>query len=666
VNELFTGKLMSIVLRSKNLTAFILLVIACNFMFGQNDRLIDSLQHVIRGDGHDSTKSMAYFRMSQYYLTNNPKEALKNLNQSISIFSSYNKSFPLIRYLTKITLCRNLAMIDSAVYYSEKVVEHCLRNKLFRQLSMAYGEMGLIEISKGNFNQAIVYFGKQIKLINDNKTIGISEAHVYNNMGIAYASKGDLDIATEYFKRGLQDEIKSNNFSNLGNVYTNIGIIYHMQGNLDSASRYYDTGLKYRNKFNDLIGICGSLNNLAVLEKDYKNHKKAISMADSALRLAQRNGYRKLEQEIYDTYTNIYVDMNDYKNAFEYNKKFNEIKSFFSNERNKSRIGELEKNLELEQKNTQLLEKDLELEKTEKQKQRQVAILFISFVFIIGLGLFLYSFSKNNKKLKELNSTISLQKNLIEEKHKDIKDSIAYAHRIQSSLIPNEASIKKQFNNVSVLFKPRDVVSGDFYWYAKKSSKHVFALADCTGHGVPGAFMSIIGINYLQTIVNEKGVLNPAEVLSLLRKGVVQSLNTTSVETDKKDGMDIALIVFDEHTLEFAGANQSLYILRSGELMEFKGDKQPVGLSDKMDNFTVQKIELQNNDRVVLFSDGLPDQFGGTEGKKLKSRAVKNWLIETVKETRDAQLEIINSRLDIHMKDYEQTDDITFVLIEPA
>ena len=189
-------------------------------------------------------------------------------------------------------------------------------------------------------------------------------------------------------------------------------------------------------------------------------------------------------------------------------------------------------------------------------------------------------------------------------------------------------------------------------------------LADCTGHGVPGAFMSFIGINQLNTIVNEKGISSPSLILNELKKGVVSSLNSCNSDSEKKDGMDVALIAFDNNELVFSGANQSILILRNNELIELKGDKQPIGISDNNEKFIEVRFPLQEKDRIVLYSDGVVDQFGGENGKKLKTRHFKAWLIESSYLSSQEQKNVISEKLNAYKGSFEQTDDITFAIIE--
>lgn len=655
---------MSTTLPNKFSVIFLLLLLFGLKAFADNPARIDSLKTLIAKTTADSALSSYYHQLADLQINSNPKQALIDINKSISLHKKVNKdSRPGARSLSKSTILRILGQIDSAIYYCNLVLNSSLIHKEAKLTALVYGELGLTSISQHNYLKAVEYFNKQIKVIKDNK-LSNPESAVYNNLGISYANMNNWDMATEYFRRGLADDIKYNREKNLGNAYNNMGIVFIMRKQIDSAEKYLNKGVQFRIKQNDMLGYAGSINNLALLKKEKKDYKSALQLADSALVIAKRFGFKKVLEEVYGSFTEIYEAKGDFKNAYQSNKIRNDIKASFEKEELTNRIQDLEKNIELEQKNSQLLEKDLELEKTERQKQRQSGVILIGLVFIVGLTAFLYSFFKNNKILKNLNATISDQKNLIEEKHKDITDSIAYAHRIQSSLIPAVEEIKKQLPTVSILFKPRDIVSGDFYWYSKIKGKHVFALADCTGHGVPGAFMSIIGINQLNAIVNERELVSPEKILQELKTGVVKSLNANAEVSDKKDGMDIAVVTFDNHQLEFAGANQSILVLRNNELIELKGNKQPVGLSDKNDAFTNVTFKLEKGDRIILYSDGLVDQFGGKDGKKLKSKIVKSWLIESSNLERSEQLNLIESKLKEFMKGFGQTDDISLAIID--
>jgi serine phosphatase RsbU (regulator of sigma subunit)/ligand-binding sensor domain-containing protein len=254
---------------------------------------------------------------------------------------------------------------------------------------------------------------------------------------------------------------------------------------------------------------------------------------------------------------------------------------------------------------------------------------------------------------------IEMQKELVEEKNKDIMDSIKYAKRIQNAILPHDDIMRRSFRDALVLFKPKDIVSGDFYWMKQKGNKSLFAAVDCTGHGVPGAFVSIIGNNGLNRAVNEYGLNEPAAILDRLTQ-VVEEAFAQEGGSDVKDGMDIALCALDRDslTLEYAGANNPLYIIRNGELTEIKADKQPIGQFDGRKPFTNHVIPVQKDDFIVVFSDGYADQFGGPEGKKFKYSTLKKLLVDlSGKPMTDIRRELL-ATFDDWKGDHEQIDDV--------
>ena len=256
---------------------------------------------------------------------------------------------------------------------------------------------------------------------------------------------------------------------------------------------------------------------------------------------------------------------------------------------------------------------------------------------------------------------IEKQKVIVEEKNKDIMDSIKYAKRIQDAILPNNDILKRVFRDAFVLFRPKDIVSGDFYWIKEKKGKALFAAVDCTGHGVPGAFVSIIGNNGLNRSINEYELTEPAKILD--RLAIIVEEAFVAEGSDVKDGMDIALCSLDRENmkLEFAGANNPLYIIRNEELIEIKGDKQPIGQFDKRRPYTNHVIDLQPNDIIYVFTDGYADQFGGPNGKKFKYSTLKALLLELA----DNNMKDVSKQLLKTFKEWkeghEQIDDVCVI-----
>jgi serine phosphatase RsbU (regulator of sigma subunit) len=250
---------------------------------------------------------------------------------------------------------------------------------------------------------------------------------------------------------------------------------------------------------------------------------------------------------------------------------------------------------------------------------------------------------------------------LLVQKNKDITDSITYAKRIQQAILPPEKMVQELLPDSFILYKPKDIVSGDFYWVAELGNMVMFAAVDCTGHGVPGAFMSIVGQNILSQAVNEHRLSKPDQILNFLNEEVSRNLGKDE-KHQIKDGMDLALCVMSKtsRTLEFAGAFNPLWILRGDEIIEIKGNKFPIGsfMDGELKNFTRHEVKLEKGDQLYVFTDGYADQFGGPKQKKFKYKNIKKLLLDHRHESMERQKQILDNTLRDWKGDLEQIDDI--------
>ncbi|HET6993143.1 MAG TPA: SpoIIE family protein phosphatase, partial [Bacteroidia bacterium] len=268
------------------------------------------------------------------------------------------------------------------------------------------------------------------------------------------------------------------------------------------------------------------------------------------------------------------------------------------------------------------------------------------------------------KKVVERTKEINLQKEIIEEKNKDILDSIHYAKRIQGALLASEQMLRTHLPEHFVLYKPKDIVSGDFYWMSESQNKELFLLAgDCTGHGVPGAFMSLLNISILHELTTGNKLNSPDKILNEQRKLIISALNPPGSETSK-DGMDCVLCKFDfnKHLLQFACANNPLWIIREGKLIEFAPDKIPVGVHEGINqDFSLQETDIRKGDQVYLLTDGFADQFGGPRGKKFKYKQLKEKLIEIADKVMEEQKIILEKIFEDWRGELEQLDDVLII-----
>ena len=260
------------------------------------------------------------------------------------------------------------------------------------------------------------------------------------------------------------------------------------------------------------------------------------------------------------------------------------------------------------------------------------------------------------------------QRDCITEQKREMTDSIHYAKRIQTALLLPENVLKQHFHTHFVIFKPRDIVSGDFYWFKKIGDILVFAAVDCTGHGVPGALMSMLGIAFLNEIVRRKEVTQTNQILNILRDYVKEALNQTGKEFETKDGMDMAICAIDTKTgvLQYSGAYNSLILIQNNQLSEYKADRMPIGIyPNEYQSFTNHKIQLIHGDLLYVFSDGFIDQFGGEQGKKFKLNGLKKQLLQIANRNMEEQKQLLEQTFDEWKgTEHEQIDDVVMLGIK--
>jgi serine phosphatase RsbU (regulator of sigma subunit) len=299
----------------------------------------------------------------------------------------------------------------------------------------------------------------------------------------------------------------------------------------------------------------------------------------------------------------------------------------------------------------------------ELKQQRTVAVFGLAGLAVSALvASFMYRSYRKEKRSREI---INQQKGMVDAKNKEIVDSINYAKKIQQAIIPTNTEVKNLLPESFVILQPKDIVSGDFYWITEKENFLFLAVADCTGHGVPGGFMSMLGTALLNEIISDKNVYEPADILDILKLKIILALRQSDNINENKDGMDITLVRFDKDKskLVFAGANNSLYHVRENVLTEYKGDKHPIGFSFNNTNkqFNQVSVTLQKDDVLYMFTDGYPDQFGGPLGKKFKYKALEQTLLQISSDDMNAQRKKLLHLHDQWKGTLEQVDDICVV-----
>lgn len=529
---------------------------------------------------------------------------------------------------------------------------------------VVYQRQELYEKAKEEFSSAI----KIYKETNSKREL----ASGYTSMGALCYDLKDNEKAIEYFLQSLElmEELKDQ--LGIAEGYNNIAVIYEDMKNYPMALEYNRKSHQLAVEMGDKRGVATSLYNLALIYKSEKDFLTAIDYLNGSISAAKEVGAYDLLKEDYSSMSEIHYLMADYKNALEFYKMFSGIKdTLFNQDRNKQILEMSTKyQTERKEKENQLLKKENDIQSLSLNRQKIIiASIAIGLFLLVGLTFFIFRGYKQKKLanilLEEKNHEIEEKNKIVVAKNKDITDSIRYAKRLQSSILKPVQTLSHYFNDGFILFRPKDIVSGDFYWFEKVGNISFVAAADCTGHGVPGAFMSIVGHSLLNQAVMEHQIMEPGVILDSVNKGITATLKQTDDEANIRDGMDICLCSVDTVSLklQYAGAFNSLWIFRKGEFIELKADKFPIGayVNDGHHHFSNQEIQLQRGDMVYLFTDGFADQFGGSSGKKLKYKQFQAWLQNCYSKSPSQQRAELESSFNSWIGNLEQIDDVLVI-----
>jgi serine phosphatase RsbU (regulator of sigma subunit) len=523
-----------------------------------------------------------------------------------------------------------------------------------------------------NYNTALVLFRQHSENYKDideeDYNVGRDGmARIYLNIGMVYKELNDLGLANDNFRRSLNLFTELDNKQGIANAQSQIGLVYLEGGSYQEALDATMNALNVNREIGRRKETAEALGNIGDIYYEWGRFQEALNSYNQSLEMHKE---LNLKKEVYDKYKKIsdtYAAIGNYRLALENYEMYNALKDSSIREENLNQISELETKYETERVNreNELLNTQNMLQETELKRQRVMIYSLIGiFVVILGSAFLLFrayrAIKQANYLLEEQNIEIKHQRDQIFQQKQEITDSIHYASRIQTAILPPEDFLDK-LNDHFILYKPRDIVSGDYYWMTQKNNKTIVVAADCTGHGVPGAFMSMLGISFLNEIVNKGDSTLPNVILNNLRDNVVNSLHQTGQEGEQQDGMDLALCVIDNDKtkLWYAGAYNPLYLVRDNELTEIKPDKMPIGIhKEKSDSFTNNEIPIRVGDVFYMFSDGYVDQFGGPKAKKFMTKNFKDLLISIHHKSMKEQREILDDTIEEWKGEVEQIDDI--------
>lgn len=574
------------------------------------------------------SKGRALLNMaSAFDLSGKYSEALKNALKARKIFENQGAK-------KELAVCLHRLGVIS--YHQSETTEGTNKTGFYESALRYYDEAYSIEKERGN----------ELGML-DNK---IEIAYVKFNMGDADTA---LSILNEALRISLKHPDNNNYIHNVAKSSYNISLIHIARDSLELAISYLAKAVAADSILGNKEGLAGiRLAELYMLSGD---NITAIEFAKRYYDTALTYGYKLRQKQASDVLYRALAGEGDFDQAYHYLLINKSLGDSLRNEDHIKEMTTLELNYEFEKKQKQKdAERKAEIERTNR-------IIYGGLVVLLIIIIIAYLNYRNYRAKQRNNERLQMAYHIIEEKNHDILGSIRYAKRIQEAILPPPEMAQRILMNSFILFRPKDVVSGDFYWMEKTKDGCAFAVVDCTGHGVPGAFMSIIGHNALHRAVNEFKMDTAGSILDKMNELVEETLRQKG-NTEIRDGMDISLCVVKnkkgKKILEFAGANNSLYVLVEGAITELKANKQPIGAYEKKTPFTTQTLEITGKETVYLFTDGYADQFGGEKGKKFMYRSFKELLVSIEGLPLSEQKKILDERIDSWKGNFEQIDDI--------
>ena len=556
----------------------------------------------------------------------------------------------------------------------EKALDHFLRSLQLREeehdkggMASSYNNIGLVYNDAGNPGKALEYYHLALGIdeqINDKHSI----ANDLNNIGAIHTYRKNYDVALQYYRKALRIDRELGEKKGEYTVYSNIGTIFRNKKEFDSAMVYLESSLKMSTELDDKLIMSQVIAKIGRVYADKGNMDTAIAYVKRAIVLSRDiHSFEDLKDD-YELLSDIYAGKKDFQQAYDYHVLLGIIKDSIDRNSKASRLAQVQMKYEFEKKEHQRELAEKENEERLKRERLLRNVFIAGFVAILVFAFFIYRSLRENRKAKKI---IEAQKLLVEEKNKDITDSIHYAQNIQEAFFPPKELKSKLFPEAFVLFRPRDVVSGDFYWFGEKNGKRLIAAVDCTGHGVPGALMSMIGNNFLNQVVHERGITDPENVLSEMRHLVISSLKQTGDSVGAKDGMDAALLCFDAESgvVKFSGANNPLWrcFRKDGKwtMQEYEPNKRPVGFfQGKSLPFMGHHIPMVKGESYYVFTDGYADQFGGPKGKKFKYSQLKELILSIQDLPMPEQEKVMHDRFMEWKGALDQVDDVLVIGIK--
>lgn len=618
----------------------------------------DSLLQVVDTSKVDSLKVDALLEISTLLVFSYPDSAGEYIQRGHDLSKSIDYGLGIAKSLNNFGI-QNLMQGDNleALEYFQAAEEKYLELGKNRGAALCMNNIGIIHNKLEEYRKAIEQYKKAYKLSSNS---GDHRMHGYGLFNVAsnYSEVGAYDTALMYI-----DSLKILE-AEKGPITPSFDLkahIFNRQGQLDSAAVNYklaiEEGLEMENLHNE-SSLYLSLGQVQLEQQLFDEAEASLKRANE---IAVKNGYSEIERDYLKTAAQLEATRGNFKKAFSFNNQFIALKDSLTKVNSAEEINELNAKYHTAQKDKELAENKRRAALREAESEMRTWISIVIIVCALGLILAVFFFLKKQWKI---NGKLRVQHSEIDRQRKSIISSIEYAQKIQNSILIPEDEIRQILPSTFIYFRPKDIVSGDFYWFNRIGNKIIVAAIDCTGHGVPGAFMSLIAHNKMNRVINQRQIVEPGRILNELHTEIVTSLRQQDEKENAQDGMDMSICVIDqdENTIEFAGAQNSIVLVRGEKLEEIKADRISIGgrFSNNV-KFTSHKITYEKGDFLYMFSDGYFDQFGGEDNKKLNKTKFREILQEISSLPPDAA----KSRLDEHFEKWRgarpQLDDMLVI-----
>jgi serine phosphatase RsbU (regulator of sigma subunit)/Tfp pilus assembly protein PilF len=559
-------------------------------------------------------------------------EAVNQFQEALNLYESENRHSDKARVHTKL----------GKLYGSIQDTENALSNYLEAlDIQNAHGsavEIINAQISVGHFYQGLFLLSNSLEYF----TIALDGAIQLNSSSLIAECRYSLGNCLNWMERleeagkqlSLALESEEINDGLKMRILGSSGILAYKQGRSSEALEFFKESLEINERTANNQSFKTSVLKSMGMAYFLENQKgKALECLSESMSMANERTDLGTLTTIHEHYSKIYESSGDYKIALDHLKKRIELADIVMGENDKLKTRELQKRYDI----------------SESQREKEIYRL-------------------KNIDLVEANEEINRQKAELQSKNRQITDSLYYAGRLQRAVLPSVNTLEKLLKESFVYFQPKDIVSGDFYWFTEKDDRLLIAAVDCTGHGVPGALLSMMGNNLLNECVLKEGLIEPAAILENLNQRTKSLLQKHGADVIANDGMDVALCSIDKKNglLSFAGAHRPLIMIRGGELVETKGSRISIGgYSDYDAGFEQHEIAIEEGDTFYIFSDGYPDQFGGPDNRKFMSKRMKEFLLATSGVPLSEQYTLLKSELDNWRFGREQVDDILVIGFRP-